>query len=737
MDALPALVSYIDRDFHYRLVNDTYARWFKLDANKVEGRHVREILGEAAWEEVRPFMQRALLGETVMYAKVLPYAGGARHVEVTYTPDRDDTGEIPGFVVLVHDVGARVFAERELRDTRNQLQLILDSMPAFVARCDREQRFIWVNRAYADRFSKDPTDFPGRTIIEVLGDRVYELIAPYIKEVLEGSPVEFELCVPYLTLGTRWMRCRYAPVYEAGTVTGWVSVLMDVTPSKELELRLRLSEERHRSLVLAISSLVWSADGNGDFLAGQTEWEHVTGQAVEEYAGLGWVNAFHPEDRVRVLTSWQAAQLTRTPFRTTARLWHAASRSHRYSEGRATPISASDGSVREWIGTFVDVDDRERALEDLRESDRRKDEFLAMLAHELRNPLAPVLNAVEILRLLGPADPMLNRQRDVISRQVLHMKRLLDDLLDVARVSRGKVHLRVEDLDLRDALTEAIEVAQPAIDAKGHELNVSSLENALPVRGDRTRLTQVFSNLLNNAAKYTDPGGTIQLSARAQDAHAVVRVRDNGVGMTEELRKQAFDLFTQSDRSLDRAQGGLGIGLTMVKTLVELHQGAVEAFSEGVGRGSEFVVRLPLSREAAPAGLERAGAAGATAPRTRVLVVDDNVEAAETLALLLELLGHDVLLAHDGLSALELARRERPDLILLDIGLPAMDGYEVARRLRSAGLENVTLVAVTGYGRDEDVRLAVDAGFDRHLAKPVEPQLLRELLSEVRAGGRA
>jgi two-component system CheB/CheR fusion protein len=365
--------------------------------------------------------------------------------------------------------------------------------------------------------------------------------------------------------------------------------------------------------------------------------------------------------------------------------------------------------------------------QDVQRADRQKNEFLAMLAHELRNPLAPIRNAVEILRLDAPTELNLTWARDVIDRQVGHLVRLVDDLLDISRITRGKIRFRSERIRVSELLAHALEASRPLIEARRHRLNVAMPPDELWVQGDSARLSQVMTNLLNNAAKYTPEGGSIWFSAQAEGDEAVFRIRDTGIGIPPDMLTTVFELFTQADRSLERADGGLGIGLTLVKRLVEKHGGTVEAFSEGVGRGSEFVVRLALTppelgppeRAAQPQPLT-AGPA-----KSRVLVVDDNVDGADSLAILLRLDGHEVSLAHDGLAALDLAEAFRPEVILLDIGLPGMDGYEVAKRLRTRHeTKNTVLVAVTGYGRDEDRSRSRDAGFDHHLVKPVSFEAL-------------
>jgi PAS domain S-box-containing protein len=367
------------------------------------------------------------------------------------------------------------------------------------------------------------------------------------------------------------------------------------------------------------------------------------------------------------------------------------------------------------------------ALTDL---NRRKDEFLAMLSHELRNPLAPILNAVHLLRHHGDENPLRRQARAVIERQAGQLAHIVDDLMEVSRVTSGSIKLHLEHLDLRGIVEHAVESAKPLIDQHTHELSVSLPPEPVWLHADAARLEQVAVNLLNNAAKYTDKDGHIWLSVEREGDDAVLRIRDTGIGIARELLPRIFDLFTQADRSLDRSQGGLGIGLTVVQRLVEMHGGTVEANSAGLGNGSEFIVRLPvmfspaMERESSPTEIAAPGT------RWRVLVVDDNVDGADVTALLVQELGHETQVAYSGASALAAADEYLPNVVLLDIGLPEMDGYEVARRLRQHPiLRNAWLVAITGYGQESDRQLSKEAGFDYHLVKPVGPEKLEDLLS--------
>jgi len=391
-----------------------------------------------------------------------------------------------------------------------------------------------------------------------------------------------------------------------------------------------------------------------------------------------------------------------------------------------------------------EVAERARAEAALKEADRHKDEFLAVLAHELRNPLAPIRNAVEIMRRSALTDPQLSWSRDVIERQVKHLTRLVDDLLDVSRITRGNINLSREPVSVTTIVARAIETIQPLIAEQRHDLAVDVAEDGLEVEGDLTRLTQVLGNLLNNAAKYTDPGGKLGVSARRQGTDVEIRVRDNGIGIPPELLPRLFQLFTQVDGAAHRAQGGLGIGLALVRQLIQMHGGSVTAYSQGPGQGSEFLIRLPLrlkQQRDASGGIEgmpmeaeeESGKRG-----HRILLADDNRDALDSLATLLQCDGHEVHTAADGAEALEVAADCRPDVVLLDIGMPKLDGYEVARRIRAEPWgKSTVLIALTGWGQDEDRRRSREVGFDSHLVKPLDPDALSTLLSKLPARAKA
>lgn len=488
----------------------------------------------------------------------------------------------------------------------------------------------------------------------------------------------------------------------------------------------RLSETRFRTLAAAtFEGIAITQDGR--FVDVNEQLLAMLGYAREELMSLAVVDVLLPEDRERVLCNIRAGRASDVEHGMIRR------------DGGLIQVEAHGQTIIEdgramRLTAIRDITEHKRAEATLRELDRRKDEFLATLAHELRNPLAPILSGLEIIRRTGGEDPAALKTREMIERQVRHMVRLIDDLLDINRIRRGQVELVREPANLADIARLAIETSHPIVQGCGHTLDFEAPAEALYVEADPVRLAQALANLLNNAAKYTGPGGHIAMRIRREGDEAVVSVRDNGIGIPPDMLERVFDMFAQVDPSLAKTGGGLGIGLNLVKNLVEMHGGRVKAHSEGRGRGSEFTIHLPTLD--APAGLKEAPArddGGRPPPRRRVLVADDNQDAALSLAALLELMGHEIRVVHDGLAAVALAESFRPGLILLDIGMPGLNGYEVCRKIREwPWARGAVIVALTGWGQDDDKRRAKAAGFDGHFTKPVDIDALEAFLADVR-----
>ena len=670
IDSAPALISYVDRDLRYRIVNRGYERWFHRSPHQVEGRHVREVVGAAGWERTRPYMERALAGETVRYEDALPNAeGGTRWVELVYTPDRDADGQVLGFVALAHDVSERKRGELalmqniELSERKRILVTALSEMltPEQVASVVIEHA-LPMTGARAGTLVLVSEDGKSLDVIATEG------YGPEVDAAWTHTPLDAP--VP-MAEAARLGRAIYVPSAEEATrdYPEMARALSDQTVGATAALPLQVAGRTIGVLVLS-----WGED-----------------------------RALAEEDCALLLSivGHCANALER------ARLYDA----------------------------------EQRAREQAEAANRAKDEFLAMLGHELRNPLAPIVTAIELMKLRG--DRTSERERVVIERQASHLVQLVDDLLDVSRIARGKLEIKHVPVEVHEAVARAIEIASPLLEQRRHRLVVEVPTAGLRVFGDPTRLAQIFANLLTNAAKYTDPGGEVRVTATREAGQVVTRVRDSGVGIAPELLPHVFDLFVQGPRGVDRRKGGLGLGLAIVKSLTDLHRGTVSVKSEGRGLGTEIAVALPLLADAAEQPAEDLSSHSGTRSRSaRVLVVDDNVDAAEMLGELLLREGYDTRIAHDGPSALALLPKFHPDVAVLDLGLPVMDGYELAHNVGRVSSESgrppPRLVALTGYGQPSDRERTRAAGFAVHLVKPVDlGELLRAIEPAREAVARA
>lgn len=507
-----------------------------------------------------------------------------------------------------------------------------------------------------------------------------------------------------------------------------VVYVTDLTQAKRVEVALRDSESRFRVLSECMPQKVWIArpDGRIDYVNNMLV--EYAGMPADQLTGWGWQELVHPDDMQTHMETWKQAVSSGELFEIEHRLrkhtgeylWHLA---------RAVPIYSPNSQVVMWIGTNTNIHDHKLAEAALREEHRRKDQFLALLAHELRNPLAPLSNAVQIFPA-AQNDPALSAELlAIMQRQLRQMTRLIDDLLDLARITQGRILLRRDRTAVEAVVAAAVEAVQPLVADRQHQLTVTLPDEELWLDADAARLAQILTNLLHNAAKYTNPHGQIELIVERNEDDILFRVRDNGPGISPEMLTKIFDLFMQVEQTLDRAHGGLGIGLTLVRNLVELHGGRVTAFSDGPGHGSEFVVRLPLPNEAlSSATTSTAASTEVPLPTLRVLVVDDVQASAKTLVLMLRALDQDAEAVFDGRTAITRMTQEHFDVVFLDIAMPGMDGLEVARELRThSELDSVTLVALTGFGQDKDRLRSLEAGFDKHLVKPTSLELLREI----------
>jgi PAS domain S-box-containing protein len=537
-----------------------------------------------------------------------------------------------------------------------------------------------------------------------------------------------------------WASVIITPLYdESGELMGYSKVTRDLTRRREHEERLRQSDERMRILIECVREYaIFMIDPVGKVMSWNLGAERIKGYAASEILGQSFTRFYTKED-LATGKPRKMLDLARTTGMAIDEGWRVRKDGTRFLANVVlTAMRDSNGVLIGFAKVTRDLTQTKR-IETLETEGRRVNEFLAMLAHELRNPLAPIRNAVNVMGMADVYPEQLVWCRTLLDRQTDHLTRLVDDLLDVSRITSGKIKLNKDTVDFATLIARGVEASAPQIQTRGHELQVDIGAETMLVHGDALRLIQVLSNLLNNAAKYTPPGGRITLSARTEGGNAVLRVRDTGIGIPAHLIHKIFDVFQQGDRGLDRQEGGLGIGLALVDSIVKLHDGKVEAFSEGDGKGSEFVVTLPLTQPVAqgeptkgesPSGSQ----GGASAQPLRVLIIDDNRDSAASMASLVEILGHRAKTLFDGTSAVEEMREFRPDLVLLDIGLPGMSGYEVAQHIRRcADLDRVKLSAMTGYGQAEDRMRAEAVGFDEFLVKPVEFEELNGLLERVTA----
>ena len=708
-------------------------RLFGHSAAEAIGQPITLIIPPDRRAEEQVIIERLRAGERIDHFETVRVAKSGRPVDISLTisPLRGPDGRIVGASKVARDVTARRQAEERLRT----LAAVVEQSNDFVGISTPDMRPLFVNEA-------------GRRMVglaspeEVSRTSVLDYFHP------DDRPLVEAVAVPALLRDGCWsgeVRFRHfrtgKPIHTMWNVTAirdddgrpiaWATVSPNLDALKAAEASVRESEERLRTLADNVAQFAWMADAGGGIVWYNKRWFDYTGTTLEEAQGWGWTAVLHPDHVERVVArirhSWDTGEVWEDTFPMRAR-----DGTYRWFLSRAIPIRDAEGMVLRWFGTNTDVTEQRQAEEALKQADRRKDEFLATLAHELRNPLSPVRNSLEIMKRSDGDRELLERARATIDRQVTHLERLVDDLLDVSRITCDKLELRRQRLDIATVVAQALETCRPAMEACRHTLHVDLPSEPLHVDADPVRLEQVLANLLSNAAKYTDPGGQIRLSVRRDGDHVLASVRDTGIGIPRDMLAQVFEMFTQVPGTGTRIHAGLGIGLTLVRRLVAMHGGTVEARSDGPGRGSEFVVRLPIAPDTAATAAAAPSDGTRPAGRRRVLVVDDNRDASESLAYLLDMMGHHTRLAYDGLEAVEAALAFEPDVVLLDIGLPKLNGFEVAQRLREQvrGKPPV-LIALTGWGQEADRRRSREGGFDHHLVKPVDPDTILALLARL------
>ena len=758
------------------------------------GRSWADAIGKNCLELGYPAWHAEMHGREIEQVKAtrapirgeVPFNGafGLRIYEYIFVPVLGPEGEVEAVAGTTRDVTDRKRFEEELlasrqeavaaamraEDEQRRLTAVLEAVPVGIVyvdtegvpqRVNAECRRLW-NGSPQAAHPTDPAVWNGWWADGSTRDG--QPIAPAdwpMTRALRGENVTGDLVDIQAGAVRHHLLLRATPVRDAaGEVAGAVIAQMDMSAQRRAETALRESELRFRTITNAMPQMVWTAAPDGSIDYHNDQFYTFTGLPAGSAERSDWAeNHLHAEDAAAGHAAWRLSVQTGQPYEATYRLLHR-SGEYRWILARALPLHDADGRLVKWLGTDTDIHQQKLAEDALQLANQRKDEFLAMLAHELRNPLAPISAAAQVLRLAPGDQGRVRSYADVIARQVGHMTSLVNDLLDVSRVTRGMVQFERAAVDIGGVLASAVEQVHPLVESRHHTLvlDPASLEaRQFAVQGDRARLIQVVANLLANAAKYTAPGGRIELTLDAGGGDldgdgdgagdcVRIRVRDNGSGIDAALLPHVFDLFTQGERTPDRAQGGLGLGLALVRTIVLAHGGRVLAESGGAGMGSRFTVALPLApRKAAahaptPAAVEPAPAPAARQPQ-RILLVDDNLDGASTLASLLGAAGHRVTTLHDPEAALRFASQVTPQLapqaFILDIGLPGMDGYVLARRLRALpGGDAALYIALTGYGQPNDRALSREAGFDHHLVKPADPARLLALLdAHVEAAG--
>jgi PAS domain S-box-containing protein len=729
-------------------VAESLTGWQLDEARNQSLDDVFHIINEESRETVespatKALAEGALVGlanHTLLVAK----DGTERPIDDSAAPIRCSAGEVVGCVLVFRDISERRTFEREISrrlvEARLLAAIVESSNDAIVSKSLDGVVQSW-NAAAEQLFGYSAAEAVGQHISLVIpaerlaeedeiiarmraGERIEQYETERLKR--DGKLVPVSLTISPLR-------------DENGEVVGASKIARDISARREAEAALRESEERFRTLADNMSQFAWMADEKGWIFWYNQRWFDYTGTTLEEMQGWGWKKVHHPDhvDRVvaKVQHSWDTGEIWEDtfPLRDT-------DGQYRWFLSRAAPIRDEQGNVLRWFGTNTDItevrqlqENLRRLAADLSEADRRKDEFLATLAHELRNPLAAIFGASELLHLLPPDEASRQETVEIVHDQAQHMVRLIDDLMDVSRITRGKFNLRRERVDLAEIVEHAVDSSQPLIDQSQQRLTVNLPEEPISLNADPIRLGQVFSNLLNNAAKYSEPGGQITLTAARANGHVAVSVQDTGIGIDPAHLSQLFEMFSQFHSETEHSQGGLGIGLALVRGLVEMHGGTIEARSEGTNKGSEFIVRLPLVDAECSAEEDSVPHQASLATgHCRVLVADDNRGLVQTLALLLQAKGHDVHVTFDGAEAVAAFESYQPHLVLLDIGMPKLNGYETARQIRRHPQgKRIILVAMTGWGQDEDKRQAYEAGFDHHLTKPVATADLDEILARV------
>jgi PAS domain S-box-containing protein len=721
--------------------NKSAERLFGYTAQEAVGNPVTLLIPPDRFDEEPAILERVRRGERIDHYETVRRRkdGTLLDVSLTVSPVTDSQGRVVGASKIARDITGRKRAENRLRESEERFAQFMRHLPGLAWIKNAEGRYLYANNAAEVAFGSRLVELQGKTDQDLFpAETAAQFTMNDQRALASGSGIQAIETLKHPDGTVRHSIVSKFPVPgRDGKEITIGGIAFDITEQREAEEALRESEQRFRLLADSVPVLIWLNGLDGCEFVNRAYLQFLE-RPMEDIQQMKWATALHIEDAQAYLDAYREAFEGRKPFEAQVRM-RRADGEYRWLKSAALPRVATEGKFLGYVGCSFDITDVKQYQEALSEADRRKNEFLAMLAHELRNPLAPIRNALEIIRRTQNNGQAIQSASEMMERQINQMVRLVDDLLDVSRISRGRIELRRGPIELASAVNHAVEASRLLAESKGIELSVSMPPQPVYLNADPIRMAQVVGNLLNNACKFTADGGRIWLTvelARAGDHSpegVLIRVRDTGIGIPAEQLNRIFDMFMQGDTSLERSTSGLGIGLTLAKNLVELHEGTLEAHSAGTGQGSEFVVRLPvLTEDPKPAPPDPVLAESKTAAARRILVVDDNEDSAESLTILLNLAGHKTHTAYDGLEAIEAAATFRPDVILLDIGLPKLNGYEVARKIREQPWgQAVVLVALTGWGQEEDRRRSREAGFNHHLTKPVDPLALTRLLASL------
>ena len=726
----------LDSDWRFIYMNSAGERILERSKGELIGKRLWEEYPGAVGTEFERVYRRVACGQG-SESITAHYPDLDRWYEVTAYPARD------GLSVYFRDVTDR----RQLEQERQQFAALVETSSDFIGLAGLDQRGVYVNRAGQELVGLEPGQAAGISVLDYFPESERDRILCLIAESEGGEQVVVDTWFQHFRSGqlipVSW---SFLSLRDAsGNVNGYASVTRDLSERFKASELLRASEERRRLALEAAELGMWHVEPVSRSTQTDARYRTIFGTTEEWTDYLQAIAVIHPDDQPAVLEALAAATRLEdpSPYAIEFRIFHPDGSLHWvFAKGRSTfegigetrRVTSFDGTVADITERKRGEEERERMLDQLKEQDQRKNEFLATLAHELRNPLAPIRNGLQILRQTKGDLEATEKTQSMMERQLNQMVHLIDDLLDLSRISRGKIELRKERIELARAIEHAIEASRPSIEKAGHELLIDMPAEPIYVDADMTRLTQVFSNLLNNAAKFTEQGGRVQIGVKQTGAEVKVSVTDNGIGIEANMLTRVFEMFTQVDSSLGRSHGGLGIGLCIVQRLVHMHGGSVTVCSNGLGKGSEFVVRLPLAMSLVASKPATRNSTVSPTTRLRVLVVDDNVDSAESLAMLLTLEGYDAQTAHDGQQALEMTAAFRPDVMLLDIGMPKLNGYEVCRNLRKQSWgKKIIVIALTGWGLETDRQQSQVAGIDFHLVKPVDYDTVKNLLHGVAA----